>query len=53
MVPLITGVMWITVGVVIFATFTAGWKYLVGGVCIGVGGLFVRGGLAAIVRRGR
>jgi hypothetical protein len=51
--PLIIGVMWVAVGVVILVTFTASWRFIVGIVCIGVGGLFIRGGLAAIVRRSR
>jgi hypothetical protein len=50
-VPLLTGVMWIIVGVVIVVWFDAGWRFVVGFVCIGVGGLFVRGGLAALIRR--
>jgi len=52
-VPLMTGLMWVAVGIVILVTFSAGWRFVVGVVCIGVGGLFLRGGLAAIVRRSR
>ena len=52
-VPLFSGIMWIVVGVVILVGFTAGWKWIVGIVCIGVGLLFVRGGLAAYVRQHR
>jgi hypothetical protein len=52
-VPLFSGVMWIVVGVVILVGFTAGWKWIVGILCIGVGLLFVRGGLAAYLRQHR
>jgi hypothetical protein len=52
-VPIMTGLMWIIVGVVILVWFTAGWKWAVGIVCIGVGLLFLRGGLVAYVRQRR
>jgi hypothetical protein len=53
LVPLLSGTMWIIVGIAMFVVLTAGWRFIVGGVCIGVGLLFVRGGLVAIVRRSR
>jgi hypothetical protein len=43
--------MWIIVGVVILIWLTASWKYVVGIVAIGIGVLFARGGLAALVRQ--
>jgi hypothetical protein len=52
-VPLLSGVMWIVVGIVIIVAFTAGWKYVAGIVCIGIGILFLRGGLVALARRDR
>jgi hypothetical protein len=52
-VPIMSGLMWIIVGVAIFIAFTASWKWAVGIVCIGVGLLFLRGGLAAYVRQRR
>lgn len=52
-VPIMSGLMWIVVGVVVLIWFTAGWKWAVGIVCIGVGLLFLRGGLAAYVRQRR
>jgi hypothetical protein len=52
-VPILSGVMWIVVGIVIIVGFTAAWKFAVGIVCIGVGLLFLRGGLAAYVRQHR
>lgn len=45
--------MWIAVGIIMMVSLSAGWRFLVGAVCIGVGLLFVRGGLAAIVRQSR
>jgi len=52
-VPVLTGLMWVCVGVVIMVWFTAGWKWIVGSVCVGIGLLFLRGGLAAYVRQHR
>jgi hypothetical protein len=43
--------MWVIVGVAILVGFHAGWKWAVGLVCIGIGLLFMRGGLVAVVRR--
>ena len=53
MVPIVSGVMWIVIGVIMMTSFTASWRYVVGAVCIGVGLLFVRGGLAAFIRQSR
>jgi hypothetical protein len=50
---MLAGVMWIVVGVVMLVAFTASWKWVAGIVCIGVGLLFLRGGLAAYVRQSR
>jgi hypothetical protein len=50
---MVTGVMWIVVGIVMMATFTASWKFVVGAVCIGIGGLFLRGGLASFIRQNK
>jgi hypothetical protein len=52
-VPLLSGAMWIVVGIVMLFAFTASWKWIVGIVCIGVGLLFLRGGLAAYLRQHR
>jgi hypothetical protein len=52
-VPIMSGLMWIVVGLVVLIGFTAGWKWAVGIVCIGVGLLFLRGGLVAYVRQRR
>ncbi|HKA03804.1 MAG TPA: hypothetical protein VKD67_05725 [Acidimicrobiales bacterium] len=52
-VPIMSGLMWVVVGVVILVAFTASWKWIVGIVCIGVGLLFLRGGLAAYLRQHR
>jgi hypothetical protein len=43
--------MWIIVGIVALATFKASWKYVVGIFAIGVGLLFLRGGVVALVRQ--
>lgn len=51
LVPLATGLMWIIVGVVILIWLTASWKYVAGIVAIGIGVLFARGGLAALIRQ--
>ncbi|MCU1393087.1 MAG: hypothetical protein JWM34_1515 [Ilumatobacteraceae bacterium] len=53
MVPILTGLMWIVVGILIMSTFSADWRYVVGAVAIGVGGLFVRGGLVAFIRQSK
>jgi hypothetical protein len=50
-VPIITGLMWIAVGATALIWFDASWRYVVGIFAIGVGLLFLRGGLAAIVRQ--
>jgi len=52
-VPLASGLMWIVIGIVMMVTFSASWRFVVGAVCIGIGALFVRGGLAAYVRQSR
>jgi hypothetical protein len=52
-VPLLSGAMWVVVGIFILVSFSAGWKYVVGAVCIGVGLLFLRGGLVAYLRQHR
>ena len=43
--------MWVVVGIVVLVAFDATWKYVVGLVAIGVGVLFLRGGLTAVVRQ--
>jgi hypothetical protein len=50
---MLTGLMWVVVGVVIMVSFRAGWRYVVGAVSIGIGALFLRGGLTALSRRAR
>jgi hypothetical protein len=45
--------MWVGVGVVILVALTANWKWVIGVVCIGVGLLFLRGGLTAYLRQRR
>jgi ABC-type siderophore export system fused ATPase/permease subunit len=50
-VPILAGAMWVVVGVVALLTFSASWRYVVGIVAIGVGLLFLRGGLTALVRQ--
>jgi hypothetical protein len=52
-VPMLAGIMWIVVGIIVLTTFTAGWRFVVGAVSIGVGLLFVRGALTALARRDR
>ena len=44
--------MWIAVGIVALVTFTASWKTIAGVVAIGVGVLFLRGGIMAFARQG-
>jgi len=51
LVPIVSGVMWIVVGIVVLVRFTAGWRYVVGIVAIGIGLLFLRGGAAALARQ--
>ena len=51
-IPVITGLMWIAVGIVALATFTSSWKVIVGVVAIGIGALFLRGGIVAFARQG-
>lgn len=51
-IPVITGLMWIAVGIVALVTFTASWKTIAGVVAIGVGVLFLRGGIMAFARQG-
>jgi len=50
-IPVVSGLMWIVVGIVMMIVFSAGWRFIAGAVCIGVGLLFARGGLAAAVRQ--
>ena len=50
---MLAGIMWIVVGIIVLTTFTAGWRFVVGAVSIGVGLLFVRGALTAFARRDR
>jgi hypothetical protein len=51
-VPIASGLMWIGVGVVAFVSFSSGFKFVVGIFAVGVGLLFLRGGLtAALVRQ--
>jgi hypothetical protein len=52
-VPLLSGLMWFVVGCIVLFAFSAGWHIAVGIACIGVGGLFVRGALAAARRQTR
>ena len=49
--PVLAGLMWLVVGIIALVTFTASWKYVVGIVAIGVGLLFLRGGITALVRQ--
>jgi ABC-type siderophore export system fused ATPase/permease subunit len=50
-VPIVSGIMWILVGIVAFIAFSTSWKYVVGIFALGVGLLFLRGGLASLVQR--
>ena len=52
-VPMLSGLMWVVVGVVILVAFRASWHVVVGIVCIGIGALFVRGGVVAARRQTR
>jgi hypothetical protein len=51
MVPIVSGVMWIVVGIVVLVSFHAGFKFVIGIFAIGVGLLFLRGGLTAAARQ--
>ena len=50
-VPMLTGAMWVVVGVIIVVSLTADWRWVAGIVCIGVGLLFLRGGVVALIRQ--
>ena len=52
-VVLLTGVMWVAVGVIMLLGLTTGWKWAVGLFSIGVGVLFLRGFVVAVLRRDR
>jgi len=52
-VPLLSGLMWLVVGLVMLFAFTASWHIAVGIACIGVGGFFLRGAIIAARRQTR